>query len=157
MIGDRIKHLRLQNKTTQEELAKHLHISPQAISKWEQHISTPDISLLIPLADFFGVTTDFLLKDQTNPKVSEIASLVEIKFQKRGSAFHGYVRNNSAFNIRALNFKIKFKDMSGHVIDYKEEAVYNLGANEQKQLLVFSQVAKEIVETDFDILNCSAT
>ncbi len=59
-IGEKIKELRkLQNKT-QEELAKALNISCQAISKWENGQALPDITLVVPIAEFFKVSTDTL-------------------------------------------------------------------------------------------------
>lgn len=59
-IGDKIRLLRKQNDVTQEKLADYLGISYQSISKWENNTAMPDISLVVPLANFFGVTTDEL-------------------------------------------------------------------------------------------------
>ena len=71
MIGEKIKLLRMQEHITQETLANALHISPQAVSKWEKGIASPDISLLVPIADYFHVTEDYLLRDKpaTNPSI----------------------------------------------------------------------------------------
>ena len=55
MIGKRIKDLRTRKGITQEALAKALGVSSQAVSKWEQSITSPDISLLVPIADYFEV------------------------------------------------------------------------------------------------------
>ena len=63
MIGDKIKKLRRKNKVTQEQLAKHLNVTPQAVSKWEKSLVYPEIHLLVPIADYFSVTVDFLLRD----------------------------------------------------------------------------------------------
>lgn len=60
-FGETIKTLRRDSNMTQEKLAEMLSISPQAVSRWETNIAMPDISLLPPLANLFGVTTDFLL------------------------------------------------------------------------------------------------
>ena len=60
-IGDKIRALRLESHMTQEALAGHLGVSAQAVSKWEQNTSAPDISLLSDLAEVFSVTTDELL------------------------------------------------------------------------------------------------
>ncbi len=46
-IGEKIKQLRRENKVTQEQLGKYLNITYQAISKWENGDSYPDISLLV--------------------------------------------------------------------------------------------------------------
>ena len=61
-IGKRIAHLRKEKGLTQEELAQHMGISPQAVSKWENDQTCPDISALPKLARLFGVTADELLE-----------------------------------------------------------------------------------------------
>lgn len=60
-IGKKLKHLRRERELTQEEVASHLGISFQAISKWERGEGYPDITMLPVLANYFGVTADVLL------------------------------------------------------------------------------------------------
>ena len=60
-FGKRLKDLRKSTATTQEQLAVALGISYQAVSKWENGIGLPDISLLPGISSFFGVSTDWLL------------------------------------------------------------------------------------------------
>lgn len=60
-FGQRFQRLRKAANFTQEDVAKRLNISAQAVSKWENDISAPDISALTDIADMFGVTTDVLL------------------------------------------------------------------------------------------------
>jgi len=60
-IGERIKQLRKKNDLTQEKLADFLCVSYQAVSKWECGLSSPDLSLVVPLAKLLHVTTDELL------------------------------------------------------------------------------------------------
>ena len=69
-IGKRICDLRKAKGMKQEELAQRLDISGQAVSKWENDQTCPDVSLLPRLAEVFGVTTDYLLtgeQEQTPP------------------------------------------------------------------------------------------
>lgn len=61
MLGDNIKNLRIRRKITQEQLAEVLDVSPQAVSRWENNSTSPDISLIPVIADFFDVTCDYLL------------------------------------------------------------------------------------------------
>ena len=70
-LGKRSAALRKEKGMTQEELAEKLGVSPQAVSKWENGQSCPDISLLPRLAAIFGVTTDLLLtgEQETTPPV----------------------------------------------------------------------------------------
>jgi len=60
-LGQKIGNLRREKNLTQEELAERLGVSAQAVSKWENDVSCPDIMLLPKLAKLFNVTTDNLL------------------------------------------------------------------------------------------------
>lgn len=60
-MGDRIKSHRKRLGMTQEQLAERMGVSAQAVSKWENNLSCPDISVLPELADVFGITVDELL------------------------------------------------------------------------------------------------
>lgn len=69
-IGQRIAYYRKKANLTQEELAEKCSVTPQAVSKWENDISAPDISLFPVLAQLFNVTCDELLGVQRDtPKV----------------------------------------------------------------------------------------
>ena len=61
-IGKRIAALRKEKGLTQEELADHMGVSPQAVSKWENDQTCPDISALPKLARLLGVSVDELLE-----------------------------------------------------------------------------------------------
>ena len=59
-MGQIIRRLRRERGMTQEELAEILGVTFQAVSKWENDTGMPDISQVVPLANFFGVSTDVL-------------------------------------------------------------------------------------------------
>ena len=59
-IGLQIAKLRKEQEITQTALAEYLSVSPQAVSRWENGISVPDICLLPQIAAFFSVTIDEL-------------------------------------------------------------------------------------------------
>lgn len=61
MIGEKIRKLRREKNRTQEEVAAHLNISFQSVSKWERGEGYPDITLLPALARYFSVTVDELM------------------------------------------------------------------------------------------------
>lgn len=61
VLGKRISELRKEKGLTQDELSEKLGVSPQAVSKWENGLSYPDITLLPAIAELFGVTVDELL------------------------------------------------------------------------------------------------
>ncbi len=60
-IRDRIKKLRLAKHMTQEELANILHVTPQAVSRWEPHVSYPDTAMLPAISKALAVSVDGLL------------------------------------------------------------------------------------------------
>ena len=61
IIAKNIQTLRIENKLTQLELAGILNYSDKAISKWERAEAIPDVTVLKRIADYFGVSVDFLL------------------------------------------------------------------------------------------------
>lgn len=81
-LGQRIAALRRQMDMTQETLAEALGVSPQAVSKWENDISCPDIMLLPQLAKMLGVTVDALLSGEPEPETR----LVPVEKRKNADA-----------------------------------------------------------------------
>ncbi|ACJ28243.1 Helix-turn-helix motif protein [Shewanella piezotolerans WP3] len=69
ILADKIIRLRKQCGWSQEDLAEKMNVSRQSVSKWESANSIPDLNRIITLAEIFEVSTDFLLKDET--EVSE--------------------------------------------------------------------------------------
>ena len=64
ILADKIIELRKKNGWSQEELAEKLSVSRQSISKWESAQSVPDMGRILRLSELFGVSTDYLLKDE---------------------------------------------------------------------------------------------
>ncbi len=73
-FGNTLKTLRHEKGITQSRLAELLNISPQSVSKWETDLGYPDLTLLIPLSDIFGVSIDYLLGKHVNTKADELAA-----------------------------------------------------------------------------------
>lgn len=63
IFADKLIKLRKKNGWSQEELANRMNVTRQSVSKWESAQSVPDIEKIITLSELFGVTTDYLLKD----------------------------------------------------------------------------------------------
>ena len=63
ILADKIIELRKKNGWSQEELADMLNVSRQSVSKWEGAQSVPDMNRILKLSEIFGVSTDYLLKD----------------------------------------------------------------------------------------------
>ena len=64
ILAEKISEERKKNGWNQEELAEKLSVSRQSVSKWESGQSVPDLNRILELARIFGVTTDYLLKDE---------------------------------------------------------------------------------------------
>ncbi len=60
-FGQRLARIRKEKELTQNDLADYLSISPQAISKWESDLTSPDLDTIIKLANLFNMSTDELL------------------------------------------------------------------------------------------------
>lgn len=64
ILADKIIRLRKKNGWSQEDLAEKMNVSRQAVSKWESAQTVPDLEKILTLGNLFGVTTDYLLKDE---------------------------------------------------------------------------------------------
>lgn len=64
IFADKLRTLRLKTGWSQEELAERMKVSRQSVSKWESAQSIPDLEKMIRLSQLFGVSTDYLLKDE---------------------------------------------------------------------------------------------
>lgn len=86
MLGEQIKKLRMAKNISQVELADKLSVTKQSISNWENENIMPSIDMLIKIAEYFGVTTDFLLglsekhtlntEGLSEPQISHIQTLI---------------------------------------------------------------------------------
>lgn len=61
-LGDKLKELRKEHNYSQQQLAEKLHVTAQAISKWENNKSVPDIINLVQLSEVYNISLDYLIK-----------------------------------------------------------------------------------------------
>ena len=118
-IGARISAARKAKGFSQEKLAEMLGVSSQAVSKWENDLSCPDISLLPQLAKVLGVTTDELLTGKNDEvklvPVEQRKSIDELIFRiKVNSADGDKVRVNLPMSLVKVGMEIGL-DMSGSI------------------------------------------
>lgn len=64
LLADKIIALRKKCGWSQEELADQLKVSRQSVSKWESGMSVPDMNKIVSMSRLFGVSTDYLLKEE---------------------------------------------------------------------------------------------
>lgn len=118
-IGNRIAKFRKAKGMTQEDLANQLGVSSQAVSKWENDASCPDISLLPQLCKVLGVTTDELLTGK-NDEVKLVPAeqrkpLEQLTMRIRVDSSEGdKVRVNLPMSLVKVGLEIGM-DMSGSV------------------------------------------
>lgn len=87
MFGDKIKTLRTSHNLSQVQLAEHLKVSKQTISNWENNNILPSIEMLINIAKYFSVSTDYLLElddrdyievtDLTDTQLAHIKQIID--------------------------------------------------------------------------------
>ncbi len=75
-IGKQIKTMRQKRGITQEAMSQHFGITPQAISKWERGVATPDISILPDISAYFGVTIDELFAISDDTRMERIQNML---------------------------------------------------------------------------------
>lgn len=77
ILADKIINERKKNGWSQEELAGMLSVSRQSVSKWESAQAVPDLQKIIKMADIFGVSTDFLLKDEYEADYGQVENVMK--------------------------------------------------------------------------------
>ena len=78
MLSEKLYKLRKNSGLSQEQLAEKLNVSRQAISKWESGTAVPESEKLVTISNYFGVSVDYLLKDEEE-KVNGTDNSVEEK------------------------------------------------------------------------------
>ena len=69
MIGKRLRDARMRLNLTQDDVALHLNVKRQTYSAYERDVSIPDAQVLLSIAEYFGVTTDYLLGRAESPEI----------------------------------------------------------------------------------------
>ena len=118
-IGNRIQKFRKEKGLTQEELAEKLGVSAQAVSKWENDASCPDISLLPQLCRILGITTDELLSGKTETvtlvPAAQRKSLEELTMRIRVNSSEGdKVKVNLPMSLIKLGMEIGVVSIPGN-------------------------------------------
>lgn len=138
-LSDKLKELRSQKNISQEKLAQYLNVSFQAVSKWENGNSYPDITLLPDIARFFGVTVDELLcveKPDENKLFKEYS-------EKAGKLFRAGKRNEAL-----AIWQEAYKQMPNN-IDVKEMLMSSyFDTDKNKYFHEFVELATDIYNSD---------
>ena len=135
-FAETIVRLRKEKGLTQSEVAERLSVSPQAVSKWENGDSLPDISLLLPLAELYGVTLDYLMGREPEPVVTyeEAAEPVDLSgiFIKIRIMSKDKDRVNVNLPLQLIE---AMKDKEGHVFVGPSDVSKNIDFNKIIELV----------------------
>ena len=120
-IGKNIKRLRLEKNVTQEQLSEAMGVSCAAVSKWERGDTYPDITLLQPLAFYFGVSMDELMGYNEEKVRASIDKVIE---SYRNSWNSDYIRSREIIVEAYRNYPNDYRvmhhymwDIAGHMAD----------------------------------------
>ena len=103
-IGSNIKKLRSEKGVTQEQLAEHLSITYQSVSKWENNVTTPDLHLIPAIASYFEISIDELFQPNMQGYKNKAARLFALfehsrtkqNFDKADAEYEGLVADDNA-------------------------------------------------------------
>ena len=87
ILADKIIHLRKQQNWSQEQLAELLGVSRQSVSKWESGLSIPDLDKIIKMSSIFGVSTDYLIKDDITETPAAATASTAVSYDDDESIF----------------------------------------------------------------------
>lgn len=83
IVAKNITELRLLNNMTQVELAEKLNYSDKTISKWERGDSSPDIAVLVEIADLFGVSLDYLVRAENIDRTVKENKISQTRYNRK--------------------------------------------------------------------------
>ena len=106
-IGSNIRRLRLIKNVTQEQLSIAMNVSSAAVSKWERGDTYPDITLLQPLAYYFGVTLDELMGYDQEKIRSEVETIID-SFKRHQNDEEGLRIISDAYNSYPNDHRIMY-------------------------------------------------
>ena len=145
-IGTNIKRLRSDKGITQEQLAEAMNVTCAAVSKWERSETYPDISMLQPLAFYFGVSLDELMgydKEKVNEEIEQIIAEYRACMRNDWEKAKEIIRN--AYKEYPNDYRIMFNYM------------WSLGVSDAEPDLAAARAVKEEIEPICDkiIANCT--
>ena len=126
-IGKKIKELRKSRGITQKQLAEQLSVSVQAVSKWENKIALPDITLVPALAKFFGVNTDYLLDCNEESKGSKFeVKIIKPEKYEDVNKIIGLLLNSITVVVNCDNIN---EEISKQIRDKIADSIADVGIN----------------------------
>ncbi|MBQ4562317.1 MAG: helix-turn-helix transcriptional regulator [Clostridia bacterium] len=138
-LGTKIKSLRKEKNISQEVLANHLGLTAQAVSKWEQGVTLPDVELIPAIASYFGVSTDELFDFNLQEVNKQVIAICDEAYKFR---FSDTPRSRQIL-------RDGLKRFPGNEI-ILNNLLYTLEFCEEEQRKEFVEVGKNLIETSKD-------
>ena len=140
-IGENLKRLRREKDLTQEELATHLGISFQAISKWERGESYPDITILPALSNYFKISIDELVGMEEIKRAEEYEKINKKWLENRNA-------NKHKENVKLMKDALKFFPNDALLLVQLSSSLERLDGTEKEKM----QYLKESISVQEQIL-----
>ena len=165
-LGMKIRQMRFAASMTQEQLANRLGLSAQAISKWENNVSMPDISLLPEIAEVFGITLDELFDLKADQKMRRIENRMDMEEELPEDVFREYelflreqlLEEENRFRATSLLAQLyhhRLESDARKAADYARRSICM--APETKECQWILQKAEGAVSWDWNVANHSRT
>lgn len=141
-ISNKIRQMRIKAGFTQEQLASRLGVSAQSVSKWENEISMPDITLLPSIADTFGISIDELFDLTTEQKLKRIENRIEIEEELPNQIFleyEEYLKGQLGVNEN----KVEVLSLLAHLYHHRMEADSLSVAKYAKEAILLDPAKKD--------------
>ncbi|MFC2764936.1 MAG: helix-turn-helix domain-containing protein [Lancefieldella parvula] len=161
LLSEKIMSLRKRNGWSQEELARQLNVSRQSVSKWESMASMPDIQKIMTMSVLFGVSTDYLLKDEMEDLPATAASLDSAETSSESATPESSSQTNEKDNYSSTKIKVSL-DLATEYLDTIEKTsrttafavmLFILGPAILGSLATYG---KTLTDFNFTIINSSA-
>ncbi len=106
ILADKLNKLRTSSGLSQEQLAEKMHVSRQSISKWESGSSIPTMDKIVELSNIYGISTDYLLKDEMESLPDEIVAEFDQEASVREISIED--ANDFLYRVNKVSRKIAF-------------------------------------------------
>ncbi|WBW97697.1 helix-turn-helix domain-containing protein [Oceanirhabdus sp. W0125-5] len=141
-LGKKIKQLRVNKGITQEKLADYLKVSFQAVSKWEQGQTSPDISLLPKISTFFGISIDDLFTLSDDAHLERIENMLETQ-KDLNMQDELYAKNYLISLLDHSDKKGKAYTLLADLYNHRAESYHNQAIEYAKKALEINPELKE--------------
>lgn len=141
-IGNKIRSMRKHGGLTQEQLANKLGVSGQAVSKWENEIVMPDITLLPLIAEVFGVSIDELFDLTIDQKLSRIENRIEIESSFTDEKFKEY-ENFLLDQLSSTQDRYRVVSLLANLYHHRVESYSRLVSKYSREAIMLDPAKKE--------------